>query len=236
MKNRIVDAENIGFDLVGTIDTFVDFVQRKGPRETCFGHGNWREYFAELGPDLTTEDMAVIVGLDSHLKLCCNQLAIEIPPKREEDVGPYEVAFGYTGLIIHNLTFAFEQPYMSITLRPTPDWKFRMDSLRKLAVKHAGIAGPRWRKEAKELLFDGRRIYKYKKNPAKNHKTILDAFEAAKWIRIIPNPFEQVRNCPDPKGVLDDTVRSMKSIPQVRFSRAGDNEVAWDEIPLNRNP
>jgi hypothetical protein len=231
---RETEPVTIGFELVAAIDSLVELVRLNGPREECFGHGNWREYFAELGPHLSKEDMAEITRLDSRVKSHCHELALEIPPKREVEVGQDNVAFGYTGLIIHNLAIGFEQPYLPITIRTTEDWKYRMDSLRQIAVVRAGIAGPKWRKDTKSLLFDGRLVKKYKKSAAPNHKTVLEAFESAEWARIIPNPFAEDDNLGDPKRILSETVRSMKSIARIGFSCAGDNEVEWHELPLSK--
>jgi hypothetical protein len=85
---------------------------------------------------------------------------------------------------------------------------------------------PRWDDIDKTLLW-GKPIRTYKRGPAFNQTTLLKAFEAAGWVRRIPDPFEDQEK-------LNQTVKDLKlGLPRgtITFSADGNGGVRWDPAP-----
>jgi hypothetical protein len=68
--------------------------------------------------------------------------------------------------------------------------------------------GPRWDSARCELRFDGE-VCKRFKQPAKNQKAILSAFEEEHWPSRIEDPLPPLSRESDPKKRLNDTIRNL---------------------------
>jgi hypothetical protein len=104
------------------------------------------------------------------------------------------------------------------------------NSITQTSNKGSELILPRWDAEARELIFRGGVVKRFR-TPAHCQELVLEGFEAAKWVTRIVNPLPKDPDI-DPHHQLRDTIRRLNNNQlqkeKIFFSRDGTgNGICW---------